>query len=170
MIGEKVEDTGSITEKGRRMANRRQLLGSLALLSTAAASLGAAQAQQPSAGRGTPSTTMGAMTLQQCVEICLRSHSACLETARYCTEKGGMHVAPAHLALLLDCAEMCQTTANSLLRRSPQHAAICTACAQICDACAQSCEAIGNDEQMRRCAKTCRDCDQSCRDMSKQAI
>jgi hypothetical protein len=81
-----------------------------------------------------------------------------------------MHVAPAHLALLLDCAEMCQTTANSLLRRSPQHAALCIACAQICDACAQSCEAIGNDEQMQRCAKTCRDCAQSCRDMSKQAI
>jgi hypothetical protein len=112
----------------------------------------------------------GMMTLQECIESCLRAHSACLETGRYCIEKGGAHAGSAHFALLLDCAEMCQTTANSLLRHSPQHAALCTACAQICDACAQSCEATGDDEQMRGCAKTCRDCAQSCRDMSKQKI
>ena len=53
---------------------------------------------------------------------------------------------------------------------TPQHAALCIACAQICDGCAQSCEAIAGDETMGRCAKTCRDCAQSCRDMSKQAL
>jgi hypothetical protein len=113
---------------------------------------------------------MGTMTLQECIESCVRSHNICIITARYCTEKGDAHVATAHLALLLDCAEVCQTTANSLLRRSPQHAAICSACAQICDACAEDCEAMVADEQMRGCAKTCRDCAQDCRYMSKQKI
>jgi len=110
---------------------------------------------------------MGPMTMQECIESCQRCHTACLDTARYCIEKGGMHAASARLALLLDCAEMCQTTANSMLRNSPQHAALCSACAQICDACAQHCESMGDDERMRRCAKTCRECAQSCRDMSK---
>jgi hypothetical protein len=94
----------------------------------------------------------------------------CLETERYCLEKGGTHVMPKHLALLADCAEMCQTTANSLLRRSSQHAVICTTCAQLCDACAEQCEAMKDDERMLLCARTCRDCAKHCREMSKLAI
>jgi hypothetical protein len=46
------------------------------------------------------------LTLQECIESCVRSHSICIITARYCTEKGGAHVATAHLAVLLDCAEV----------------------------------------------------------------
>jgi hypothetical protein len=94
----------------------------------------------------------------------------CLVTERYCLEKGGMHVMPKHLALLADCAEMCQKTANSLLRRSSQHAAVCIACAQVCDACAQECEAFKDDERMAVCARTCRECANHCREMSKQSI
>ena len=150
------------------MMERRNVLAGLAALSTAATYAAPSWAQQ---SRETAKRMpMGAMTVQDCVESCLRSHSACLETATYCLEKGGMHTAAAHLTLLLDCAEICQTTANSMLRRSPQHAVLCAACAQICDACAQSCEVIGDDEEMRRCAKTCRDCAASCRDMSKRGI
>lgn len=151
--------------------NRRQVIARLAVLFIAATQVATARAQQASGtAPAGPGMAMGKMTLQECAESCHRSHVMCLETANYCIAKGGMHAGSAHLALLLDCAEMCQTTENSLLRRSSQHAAICTACAQFCDACAQSCEAIGADETMQRCAKTCRDCAQSCRDMSKQAI
>ena len=112
----------------------------------------------------------GPMTAQECIESCWRSHVMCLETERYCLGKGGLHAAASHLALLADCADMCEKTADTLLRRSSQHAVVCLACAQMCDACAQECEAFKDDDRMLACAKTCRDCASHCRDMSKQPI
>ena len=148
------------------MWDRRQLLGSFVVVAGIDTIAEAVWAQgQGGAMPGMPGMAQGTMTRQGCIDICLKSHRMCLETARYCTEKGGAHVAPAHLALLLDCAEMCQTTANSLLRSSPQHGVICGACAQLCEACAKDCDAFAGDEQMARCAATCRDCARDCRDM-----
>ena len=118
----------------------------------------------------TPGTGHGPMTLRDCVLVCVRTHAMCLETARYCTEQTTMHVAPGHIALLQDCAEMCQITANSLLRRSSRHGVVCNACAELCETCARDCDAIAGDEQMRRCAELCRDCAGNCRGMAKLAI
>ena len=110
------------------MLNRRRLLSSLAMIPAFAASVRYVSAQ-PTSSAAPPMSGMaaGTMSLQTCVDSCWRSHVMCLETERYCLEKGGMHVMPVHLTLLADCAEMCQKTANSLLRRSPQHAAVCIA-------------------------------------------
>jgi len=149
------------------MLDRRQLMGSGVIVAAVGGVSGAVFAQGPGMPGmpAMPGMTQGKMTREGCIDICLKSHRMCLETARYCTEKGGAHVAPAHLALLLDCAEICQTTANSLLRRSPQHGVICGACAQLCEACAKDCDTFAGDEQMARCAMTCRECARDCRDM-----
>lgn len=149
------------------MDDRRSFLVAGAALVAAGASARVAAAPQDSR---MPGMAMGAMTLEQCVKDCLESHSMCLDTARYCMEKGGHHVSAAHLSLLLDCAEMCQTTANSLLRRSPQHAVVCEACARLCEACARDCDALAADEQMKTCAATCRECAQSCRHMAEMKM
>lgn len=95
----------------------------------------------------------GTMTAQACAESCWRRHVTCLETERYCLDKGAMHVAAAHLALMTDYAKMCVKTADSMLRHSSQHAALCIACARLCDACAQECEAFKNDQRMLVCAR-----------------
>lgn len=153
------------------MWSRRQLFCSLTAISAVTISSRFVNAQSTSSTMAPMAgMTAGTMTLQTCVESCWRSHVMCLETERYCLEKGGMHVMLAHMTLLADCAEMCEKTANSLLRRSPQHAAVCTACAQLCDACAQACEAMKEDERMLLCARTCRDCADHCREMSKLPI
>lgn len=128
-----------------------------------------AQAATP-ATPAMPGMPADMMTAQACIESCWNSHVMCLQTERYCLERGGMHVAPAHLELLADCAEMCEKTANSLLRGSSRHAAICIACADLCDACAQECEAFKGDARMSTCAKTCRACAVHCRGMSKMSI
>ena len=153
------------------MWDRRHLIASLSMVSAIAVCYRPGNAQ-PTGTVTPPMPGMdpGMMTPQACIESCWRSHYMCLETGRYCLEKGGAYVMPAHLALLADCAEMCQTTANSMLRRSSQHAAVCIACAQLCDACAQECEAFKGDERVLLCARTCRDCAQHCRDMSKMPI
>ena len=71
-------------------------------------------------------TGHGTMTPRDCVLACVRSHAMCLEAARYCTEQTNGHIAPSHVALLQDCAEMCQLTANSLLRRSSRPSGVTT--------------------------------------------
>jgi len=153
------------------MLDRRRILSSVALISAAAVSIRYVSAQ-PANPAMPPMAGMapGTMSVQTCIESCWRTHVMCLETERYCLEKGGMHVMPAHLMLLADCAEMCEKTANSLLRRSSQHVVVCDVCAQLCDACAQECETMKDDERMLLCARTCRDCASHCREMSKLPI
>ena len=111
--------------------------------------------------------SMSAQDMKACIEECEKCHSVCVQTISYCLEKGGHHALPAHIGLLTDCAEICQTSANFMLRESAQHKAICGACGVICDRCAQSCESIGEDAQLKACAKSCRDCAKSCREMAK---
>jgi len=54
--------------------------------------------------------------MQRCLKHCQRCHSTCLEmAATYCLEMGGKHAEPAHLRLMLDCAQICQTSADFML-------------------------------------------------------
>lgn len=155
------------------MWNRRQFVTSLTAVSISMIAIPIQRVGAQSTGAmppAMPGMAGGMMTPKDCIESCWRSHVMCLETAHYCLEKGGMHVRPAHQALLADCADMCIKAADSLLRRSSQHAAVCIACAELCDACAKECEAFKDDQRMLLCARTCRDCAKHCRDMSKMPI
>jgi len=82
---------------------------------------------------------------------------------------GGQHAEPQHIGLLLDCAEICQTSANFMLRGSDRHMRTCAVCAEVCEQCAQDCERMGDDAQMRACAEVCRRCADSCRRMATMA-
>jgi hypothetical protein len=104
--------------------------------------------------------------MQECIDDCNNCHAACLETVEYSLEKGGDHATEAHIRLLLDCAEICQTSANFMLRNSPLHAIICAACAEICERCAVECERFPDDMQMAACARMCRTCAESCKEMA----
>jgi hypothetical protein len=106
--------------------------------------------------------------MKRCLQNCEDCHRICLETATYCLEKGGRHTEPAHLRLLLDCAQICHTSGDFLTRGSDLHTMTCGACSEICARCAESCERMGDDEQMRRCAETCRRCSESCARMAGQ--
>lgn len=111
-------------------------------------------------------TTHDSAQMQECIDNCTTCHRVCVETASYCLEQGGRHAEASHVRLLLDCAEICQTSANFMLRGSELHAYTCGACAEICARCADACERMGDDEQMRRCAEVCRRCADSCRGMA----
>lgn len=103
--------------------------------------------------------------MQACIDDCTSCHRTCLHNVRHCLEKGGKHADPSHIALLLDCAQICATSADFLTRHSAQHQGTCRVCAEICEACAKSCEALG-DDMMKKCAEECRRCAESCRKMS----
>jgi hypothetical protein len=105
--------------------------------------------------------------MRECLDNCNDCRAACLETVAHCLALGGHHASPAHIQLLLDCAEICATSAGFLARGSERHAETCDVCAEICDACAESCESMGaGDETMTRCAAACRQCADSCRKMA----
>jgi hypothetical protein len=105
--------------------------------------------------------------MQQCVDECVRCHAICVTTVRHCLELGGRHADPAHIMLLLDCAEICQTSADFMLRISDRHQLTCRSCADICRACAGECERMaGGDQVMQQCTEQCRSCQHSCERMA----
>ena len=105
--------------------------------------------------------------VQECIEACLRCHGICLQTVAHCLEMGGRHAEPSHIGLLLDCADICQTSANFMLRGSDRHQLTCGLCAEICRACADDCERMaGDDRIMQQCAAECRRCAESCERMA----
>lgn len=109
---------------------------------------------------------MSEQDLRTCIDHCTSCHQECLQTAMgFCLDQGGKHADPAHLRMMLACAEICQTTANVMLIGHGTHREICRACADACEQCAQDCENIGD---MESCVEACQQCATSCRAMSEQ--
>ncbi|MGH9929342.1 MAG: four-helix bundle copper-binding protein [Pyrinomonadaceae bacterium] len=107
--------------------------------------------------------------LQECIEQCTNCQNICVATVQYCLEQGGKHAEASHIRKLLDCAEICQTSANFMLRGSELHLSICMVCAEACVRCAESCEQMRDDERMRACAEACRSCAETCERMATAA-
>lgn len=98
--------------------------------------------------------------LDDCIQTCLDCHKACLQHfSQTCLEKGGDHVEAKHARLMLDCIDICATSADFMTRGSELHAHVCKACSLVCKACADSCEKVGG---MDDCVKHCRKCADSC--------
>ena len=109
-------------------------------------------------------THHGNHELDSCIEACLACYRECQQTAlNHCLEMGGKHVEPKHFRLMLDCAEMCRTSAAFMLNGSTFHASTCGVCAEICRACAASCREVGD---MDECVAACERCAESCEAMA----
>lgn len=116
--------------------------------------------------------TQVSQDMAKCIQDCLDCHSSCLNTVSYCLQKGGHHAEPSHLKILMDCAQICQTAADFMLRGSELHREVCDVCADVNERCADDCERHsdgGKDAQMQSCAEVCRRCLQSCRQMASVA-
>lgn len=99
-----------------------------------------------------------------CIEACTRCHQTCLQMAlTHCLRLGGKHVEPAHFTLMMNCAEICQASANLQLSGSDYASKLCGLCAEICTDCADSCEAVGD---MDDCVAACRHCAETCASMA----
>lgn len=98
--------------------------------------------------------------MEECIQNCLDCHHVCLETAmNHCLETGGKHVDPSHFRLMMNCAEICQTSANFMLSGSEHHKLTCGVCAEICRKCAEDCREL---EGMEECVSVCGRCADSC--------
>lgn len=114
----------------------------------------------------TSSKKMSSSQMEQCAQVCLECYQVCSQTLPHCLEKGGEHASPTHIRLLTDCAAICVTSADFLIRNSTYHAQTCEACVVICEACADDCQKMGTDRDMQKCAEVCTRCAESCSQMS----
>ena len=107
--------------------------------------------------------------MAKCIELCQDCQALCIRTVGHCLQLGGRHAAPDHIRLLLDCAEICETTARYLLRGSSLHDRMCGLCAEVCRQCADNCVQVAGDDQMvKQCAEMCRRCAGSCERMASK--
>ncbi|MGH9769080.1 MAG: four-helix bundle copper-binding protein [Blastocatellia bacterium] len=90
----------------------------------------------------------------------------CVGAFAYCIGMGGVFAEEKHLRLIMDCAQICQASADFMLRGSSFEDRVCGVCADVCESCADSCESFSSDAQMRLCAEACRECAAACREMS----
>jgi hypothetical protein len=104
--------------------------------------------------------------MDECIEACLQCHVVCTMSAQYCLIRGGEVADAARVGLLIDCAQICQTSADFMTRGSPYHAATCGACAEVCRACAEACRSADGDEELAHCAEVCDACAEQCEAMS----
>jgi hypothetical protein len=73
--------------------------------------------------------------LQHCIEECLNCHAVCTMTAQYCLTEGGEHADVNMIGVLLDCAEICQVSANFMLRGELHAAGLAAPCGHLCGLC-----------------------------------
>jgi hypothetical protein len=100
----------------------------------------------------------------ECLKNSLDCYQECTETLTRCTAMGDKHSAPEHLNRLMDCARICVTNADFMLRNSNYYQQTCGITANICDECSDSCDMFEEDF-MKQCANVCRRCAESCREM-----
>ncbi|MGV3615968.1 MAG: four-helix bundle copper-binding protein [Fimbriimonas sp.] len=108
--------------------------------------------------------------MRRCIENCVECHAICEHCAMHCLEMGGHHASQSHQTTMRDCAEICATSADFMVRCSPIHGDVCQVCAVACERCADECGGMADgDEMMLRCAEICRRCAESCRAMASSA-
>ena len=104
--------------------------------------------------------------VKACIEFCRSCEQSCASSVVHCLGLGGRHAAAEHITLLLDCARICVTASDFMVRGSQHHAHVCGVCAEVCESCAKDCEHFTDDATMRRCADTCRQCAKACQEMA----
>ena len=107
--------------------------------------------------------------MDTCIELCRECEQLCTSAIPHCLELGGRHAAPAHIRLLIDCADICGTSSRFMMRDSRLHADTCRACAKVCDNCAHDCRQLGDDAEMLDCAEMCERCANACRKLAEMA-
>ncbi|MBS7789359.1 four-helix bundle copper-binding protein [Roseococcus sp. SDR] len=105
--------------------------------------------------------------MQAEAKICLDCHATCVATIAHCLEHGGKHADAAHIRIMMDCAQICLTCADFMLRGSDHAHHLCKECAEICRACEASCRAVADGDAMDlTCAEACKACAESCSRMA----
>ncbi len=107
--------------------------------------------------------------MSKCIQLCRDCHAICTQTIAHYLKLGGRHATPDRIRLLVDCAQMCATSADYMLRESTFHDRTCRLCSDLCKLCAKDCEQLaGGDQMLKQCIEMCQRCAESCERMASK--
>jgi hypothetical protein len=104
--------------------------------------------------------------MRRCSGECITCAGICTETIAYLLDSGIQQANARLMRLLLDCADICRTSAGFMLRGSELHQRTCAVCAEVCTAGAQACNEYPDDTTLRACAEACLRCASECNRMA----
>lgn len=102
---------------------------------------------------------------QKCIDICNQCAQACYECFAACLNESDMQARKSCLALLVECAGMCQMSAAHMSMGGQFAKEHCGVCALVCEKCAQECSMF-KDAHCTECAQICQVCADECNSMA----
>ena len=111
-------------------------------------------------------TEANSAEVRECLKDSLNCYQTCTKTVLTCLAVDGEYSELKNINLLTDCAKICSSNADFIIRNSTYYPQTCGLTADICDECADMCEKF-EDEFMKECASVCRRCSESCREMAR---
>lgn len=160
---------------------RTKLFGALGLLAVSfavAATAVSVGGQQPDTATGAAQPTPKAVDphmshFMDCAKACDDCARMCNMCAAHCTKMvaDGKKEHLATVRTCVDCASICKSASEIVIKSGPFSDLICTACADACKRCGDACEKHAeHDPIMKQCASECRKCENACRTMMKHTI
>ena len=107
------------------------------------------------------------MPLKDDLEVFRVCRRACLDAGRRAIDDDGSTLSDTQMGILLDDAEVCETTIRFRRRNSTLHPRMCAACVEVCERCAELCQAFAADAVMRACGAASRRCADVCRQLTE---
>ncbi|HYE10768.1 MAG TPA: four-helix bundle copper-binding protein, partial [Patescibacteria group bacterium] len=95
-----------------------------------------------------------ALSLQNCIDTCIKCAQACNKCFKACLEKDHINEMKEALSLLVDCAEMCYVTAAYMSKDNIFSEELSSSCAELCEKCASICE-VYEDLHCQASVKAC---------------
>ncbi len=105
-----------------------------------------------------------------CIDKCLYSYITCWKTRQGFSSSAGEDGLASLNPSLLECAEICRTTASSLHWDSAFWEASCALCADACATCAWACSRFSSDEQIKAVLDACGECMTACRELAESQV
>lgn len=88
--------------------------------------------------------------------------AACNNCLISCLDEEDVHMMSQCIKLDIDCARICQTTADFISRKSDYTGHLIKECIEICTNCVKEC-AKHDMEHCKRCAEACKNCAEVCK-------
>ena len=102
---------------------------------------------------------------QKCIDECNRCAQACYECFMACLKEPDIQSRKDCLAILIECAQMCQMSASHMAMDGQFAKDHCSICAAVCEKCAQECSMF-EDDHCTECAQICQSCAVECSNMA----
>lgn len=102
---------------------------------------------------------------QQCIDVCNKCAQACNECFTLCLNESDIQARKNCLAILIECAQMCQMSSAHMAMEGQFAKEHCGVCASICKKCAEECSMF-SDSHCTECAQICEECAKECTNMA----